>query len=281
MSEIEPARSPFDAIRHVDEQGGEFWYARELQPLLGYSVWRDFANAIGRAKVACSNSGADPDQHFADARKINDQGYKAEDYRLTRYAAYLAAMNSDPRKAPIAKAQTYFAIKTREAETAPTVQVVPQWNIPQTYAAALELAATQAREIEAKDQEIEEQRAQLDWAEPRAAYVDRFVDGAGDANTIRDTAKQLEVPERKFYAWLIDRGLIYKLPSGEYRPRAMLGPRRHWFVLKDQPEAPRYHNGQVRKTLYVTPAGKTGIEALLAKYPILGQGELDIDEDTA
>ncbi len=161
------------------------------------------------------------------------------------------------------------------------VPAAPQWTIPGTYAEALELAAVQARTIEEKDHQIEEQRAALDWAEPRAAYVDRFVDGAGDASTIRAVAKQLDVPERKFFAWLIERGLIYKTAAGEYMQRAQLGPRRNWFVLRDQPQAPRHHNGQLRTTLYVTPAGKSGIEALLAKYPITGQGELDIEGEAS
>ncbi len=107
------------------------------------------------------------------------------------------------------------------------------------------------------------------------------MDGKGDATTVRDLAKQLGVPEKKFRSWMVARHLIYaiKTPSGnEWRARASLGPRRNWFILCDQPEAPRYHNGQLRKTLYVTPAGKAGIEALLLKHPILGQGELNIEE---
>lgn len=112
----EPAQQ-FEVLRHAEESG-EYWLARDLQALLGYSGWRDFVNAIERAKVACTNSGVDLTSNFADVRKVVSSGPAAADYRLSRYACYLVAMNGDPRKAEIAAAQTYFAAKTREAEMA-------------------------------------------------------------------------------------------------------------------------------------------------------------------
>ncbi|MDV7194654.1 phage antirepressor KilAC domain-containing protein [Mycolicibacterium fortuitum] len=124
MSEIDHIsgeQSPFDTIRRVTPEGREWWSARELMPLLGYSVWRDFANAIGRARAAAQNSGHDPLKHFAGARKVAASGPAAEDFHLSRFACYLIAMNGDPRKPEIAAAQTYFAIKTREAETRPAL----------------------------------------------------------------------------------------------------------------------------------------------------------------
>ena len=116
-------QSPFDAIRRVTPEGREWWSARELMPLLGYSVWRDFANAIGRARAAAQNSGHDPLKHFAGARKVAASGPAAEDFHLSRFACYLIAMNGDPRKTEIAEAQTYFAVKTREAEMAQSSQL--------------------------------------------------------------------------------------------------------------------------------------------------------------
>ncbi|AWN24036.1 hypothetical protein DKM44_12985 [Deinococcus irradiatisoli] len=89
-------------------------------PILGYDTWRRFAESVERASIACKNSGHDPEDHFVGVGKVITGGKGAqqtvEDYRLSRYACYLTAMNGDPRKPEIALAQTYFAIKTREAE---------------------------------------------------------------------------------------------------------------------------------------------------------------------
>ena len=108
----------FDAIKHVDEHG-EWWSARELQPLMGYDQWRRFDDAIERAKAACANAGVDVTSNFASIGKVSGtRGPNQADYRLTRYGAYLIAMNGDPRKSEVAAAQTYFAIRAREAEVA-------------------------------------------------------------------------------------------------------------------------------------------------------------------
>ena len=110
----------FENIKHVNEYGQEFWYARELQPLLEYSQWRYLKETIERAKTACANSGHDVEDHFAEVRKMVEIGSGArrnvEDYELSRYACYLIVMNGDPRKEIIALGQTYFAVKTRQQE---------------------------------------------------------------------------------------------------------------------------------------------------------------------
>lgn len=110
----------FENIKHINEYGQEFWYARELQKVLEYAQWRRFSDAIERAKDSCSSAGFPVDEHFADAGKTSPMpngGVKPlEDYELTRYACYLIAMNGDPRKEVIALAQTYFAVKTRQQE---------------------------------------------------------------------------------------------------------------------------------------------------------------------
>ena len=110
----------FDNIKHVNEYGQEFWYARDLQSVLEYSQWRYLKEAIERAKTACYNSGQNVADHFAEVRKMVDIGSNAkrsvEDYELSRYACYLIVMNGDPRKEIIALGQTYFAVKTRQQE---------------------------------------------------------------------------------------------------------------------------------------------------------------------
>lgn len=112
--------SPFEAIKHSDEQG-EYWLARELQLELGYKNWREFNDSIERAMIACKNSSQAASDHFVHAPKMIKAGKGAtrdvDDYRLTRYACYLIGMNGDPRKEAISKAQTYFASQTYFAET--------------------------------------------------------------------------------------------------------------------------------------------------------------------
>ena len=110
----------FEDIKHIDENGTEFWYARELQIVLDYMEWRKFENVIKKAIVSCENSGISTFEHFVGvAKTINmPKGAKKaiRDYKLTRYACYLIAQNGDSRKEVIALAQTYFAVQTRKQE---------------------------------------------------------------------------------------------------------------------------------------------------------------------
>ncbi len=110
----------FENIKHINDDGIEFWYARELQSVLEYTQWRNFESVIDKAKIACINSGNDVDDHFADVSKTIQMPKMAEksipDYQLSRYACYLIVQNGDPRKEVIALGQTYFAVKTRQRE---------------------------------------------------------------------------------------------------------------------------------------------------------------------
>jgi DNA-damage-inducible protein D len=110
----------FEDIKHFDEEGNEYWIARELQTVLGYTQWRRFSDVIERAMVSCKLNEQEPKYHFANAGKMVTLGSgskrEVEDYRLTRFACYLIVMNGDPRKEPIAHGQMYFAVKTRMQE---------------------------------------------------------------------------------------------------------------------------------------------------------------------
>jgi DNA-damage-inducible protein D len=109
----------FEDAVHV-EGDVEYWLARELQRLLGYTQWRNFERVVADAKVACEQAGAQTDDHFADASKMVGLGSgaarKIDDIALTRYACYLIAQNGDPRKCEIAFAMNYFAVQTRKQE---------------------------------------------------------------------------------------------------------------------------------------------------------------------
>ena len=110
----------FEDIKHIDENGNEYWLARELQVVFEYTQWRRFENTISKAKTACSNSSVSVENHFANVGKMINLGKggtrSVDDYKLSRYACYLIAQNGDPRKEVIALAQTYFAIQTRRQE---------------------------------------------------------------------------------------------------------------------------------------------------------------------
>lgn len=111
--------SLFEAIKHVNQYGQEFWYARELQVALEYTEWRNFSRVIERAIQACANSDNSISDHFVEVNKIVEAGATSkpiEDYELSRYACYLIVQNGDSRKKVIALGQTYFAVKTRQQE---------------------------------------------------------------------------------------------------------------------------------------------------------------------
>lgn len=113
---VDQTRSPFDSIRRFDENGKEYWIARELMKLLGYTKWERFGaketqinrtSVIKKAIAACRNAGSSPDEHF---NHFPTWGNTPENWFLTRYACYLIAQNGDPEKPEIAAAQSYFAI---------------------------------------------------------------------------------------------------------------------------------------------------------------------------
>ena len=109
----------FEKIKHIDEEGNEYWNARELQKVLDYTEWRKFNGVIDKAIYSCKNSFYDINDHFVGADKMVQTGDSKRiivDYKLSRYACYLIAQNDDSRKKVIALAQTYFAIQTRRME---------------------------------------------------------------------------------------------------------------------------------------------------------------------
>jgi DNA-damage-inducible protein D len=120
MNELQTySNQTFESIKHINENGQEYWSARELQTVLEYSKWENFSKVIERAKIACKSSGNDVNDHFPEVGKMVRAGVAPKDigdYQLSRYACYLIVQNGDPRKEVIALGQTYFAVKTRQRE---------------------------------------------------------------------------------------------------------------------------------------------------------------------
>lgn len=115
----EYSEATFEDIKHIDEDGNEFWYARELQKVLEYKEWRNFSKVIEKAKEACKKAGNVEISHFVDVNKMVRGGVAdipVKDIMLSRYACYLIVQNGDPSKEVIALGQTYFAVKTRQQE---------------------------------------------------------------------------------------------------------------------------------------------------------------------
>lgn len=117
---LDETQSIFENIKHINEYGQEFWYARELQEVLEYSEWRNFKKVLNKAIQACENSQNTTTDHFVEINKMINLAKGAQrevdDYELSRYACYLIVQNGDSRKKVIALGQTYFAIKTRRQE---------------------------------------------------------------------------------------------------------------------------------------------------------------------
>jgi DNA-damage-inducible protein D len=123
MTEI--VQGKFNQIKRIDADGSEYWLATELLTLMGYQTWKRIKDTVERAKISAINSGLDESYHLVNVVQMAQIGASQafretlKDYKLSRHACYLVAMNGDPRKPEIAAAQNYFAVKTREAELAP------------------------------------------------------------------------------------------------------------------------------------------------------------------
>lgn len=177
-----PTASPFDSIKRTRPDGTEYWSARDLLPLMGYDRWEHFNPVVERARIAAHNQGLVVEDLFQVDREKSG-GRPREDVHLTRFAAYLVAMNGDPRKPEVAAAQAYFAIRTHEAETAP----------------ARDLSIMSSRDILALAQRLVEQEERADKAETVVRAVE-----ASNGLTPTEFHKHYfsDVPARQFFEHL-------------------------------------------------------------------------------
>lgn len=215
VSRDQYTHSPFDQIKRTDENG-EYWSARDLMPLMGYPAWREFAAVIDRSKLAATNQGLVADDLFGvDPKKTS--GRPREDYRLTRFAAYLVAMNGDPRKAEVAAAQAYFAVRTRQAETSSaTVAELSRRDLARMIIDAED--AREAAELRAKELEP----AAKAWTTMASCHGDMSVDYAAKVLS-RD--KSISTGRNRLFTVMADAGWIYRA-----------GDRNQWHAYQTQIE---------------------------------------------
>lgn len=234
------SHSPFDQVKHLDEEGNEHWTGRDLQPLMTYGRWHEFAAVIEKAKasLAIVEGPASAARHFAkqhiDGGRWGNQ--QIEDYRLTRFAAYLTAMAGDDLKKAVAEARIYFAVKTREAEVQAELTEI---EVARRYLAAVEAKAAL--------------QAQVAVLEPKAAIADQFLTSE-DTVYLTDLAKNLKLTRHRLISVLRDEGVLY-LNELQYRAGY-----EDWFeVVMDWVE----NLGQYKPALKVTRLGVRAIYELL------------------
>ncbi|KWX66851.1 phage antirepressor KilAC domain-containing protein [Mycobacterium sp. NAZ190054] len=277
MTAVETAAaSPFDAGRQPCPQGGEDrWSARWLMEQMGYAQWKNFEPIIERAKTAAHNEGFNVRCIFSQTRKDHDgPGPAQTDYMLTRFAAYLVAMNGHPGKPEVAAAQTYFAVKTREAETAqPDLDLTdPDVALDKIIELATLAKTERAGRIAAEARNVELTEKIADDA-PKVNYVELYV-ADSDLLKFRTVASSNNVSEHWLRDLLIDKGWIYVETESRWSERkgckeirrrySAYSHKRQYFRPVEVHESPRF-KGEVMHTLKITPAGAEAIARLISK----------------
>lgn len=235
MTTIERRASPFDSVRYEDEDG-EYWYARELAVLMGYSQWRHFNTVINRARTAMAHDGYDVREHFrvikrpaevsvGKATKTSDQGGRpSTDYRMTRHACYFAAMNGDVKKSQVALAQEYFVVQTIRMERVEKAVTAPQppSEMP-THIQALRGWADALEAQERAEEEARRARAEAEELRPPAEAWRALAAAGGDCSVAEAAAILNRDPgittgTARLFRWLKEIGLVYQRPNRQLVP---------------------------------------------------------------
>jgi DNA-damage-inducible protein D len=241
--------SPFDRIRREDS-AGEWWSARDMQPLMGYLRWEDFSQTvIDRAIRSAENTGTYSDQAFSAFTEKGTGGRGRQDYRLSRQAAYLVAMNGDPNKPAVAAAQVYFTEQTRKAELA-TSKPMSELDMARQYVEALEREQRIAKELEV--------------AAPKAGKWDAFLATDGLIG-MRETADLFGVDVRVLTAWLVEIKLFRRQVSQQGTGRNL--PRKPYCDSGHFDTKVESKNGWSFTVAYVTSTGLDLIDDLWKKRP--------------
>lgn len=246
--------SPFDRIKYTRPDGTEYWSARGLMPLMGYPRWNEFKIPLNRAMKSAEAQGQDVATLFRGSAE-KTSGRPREDYELTRFAAYLVAMNGDPNKPEVAAAQAYFAVRTREAETAPALA------LPQDYASALrELASTYEAKQAAEKRAVElEAQAAIDA--PKALFADA-VTASHTTILVNDLAKilrgnGLHVGGTRLFRWMRANGFLIARKGADYNSPTQRSMELGLFQVKETAVTHSDGHVTVSKTPKVTGKGQT------------------------
>lgn len=258
--------SPFDQIREVRDDGTEFWSARKLMPHMGYDKWQNFQTAIERAKLAAQNSGMNVNSLFTAVSK-NSGGRPQEDCALARFAAYLVALNGDPRKPETAAGQSYFVIRAREAETRPQLD-------PSTPAGVLAMAeqfAATARQLVIESDARKQLEAKVEHDAPLVAKAEahsastKAIHRQEFAREVKAWAMRvhgLRVLHQQVFAFLAFKGMTVggnRSDSGHATSRAVEAG----WAWTDKGEA---ENGHRYATTKLNPKGQDIAWKWITKY---------------
>jgi DNA-damage-inducible protein D len=259
----QPNGSPFDAVRRLRPDGSEYWSAREVQPLMGYRRWENLIPALKRAMATAKNQGLDVDRNFLRSQEVAGRsGPSREDYELSRIAAYLLAMNGDPKKPEVAGAQMYFAGKTREAELQ-AEKPMTELELAHRYIAALEREQT----LVAANGQLAEQVAEM---APKAEGYDDLIaaDGYLDMNAVAKVLGPVtgNLGRTRFINLLRGMGIILQASALPYQHLIDRG----YFAVRTEVTP----SGGAHPYTVVTPKGLRWLHAELRDdRPTLGHGD--------